>query len=216
MFLRNEKLGFILSTCLTAASLSALPTVARAQVRPVPGPIGARAVFDLDRKVLAGNGCPIGSDADVVASGNALRLFLPDFHLVLSERTARVACRLVVPVSIPEGYYLSEAFLDGEYYVTKSSQASAAIASNIALAGDAGNLEEINFPMGTSRSGYFDLENRAALSGTEQCRGGASNDRILTLQLAASALGNEFGARAYVGLTRGGRASLSVRLSRCP
>ena len=231
MFLRVAKysLGFMLMAAFSnAAQAAAKSTHQLPPVLPVPpGDVSSAELpfewmpvdFDLSRAVAAGNACKLNDTAFLNQNGSGLEIRLSDFYVSLADnlglgRSRLASCRVVVPVTIPRGYYVAEIRHSGSYFIHKSAQTQGSFAVRANIVGSEPALLKVDFPAGSSAYRRSPFANVESLSQSGQCNPLGSDQSILSVQFSASAIGDSSDLFDFE-LANGGRTSLSLRLASC-
>ena len=207
---------------LSALTVSAFTVSARASSLPDVAPNKGRiaASFDLSEaktggvRQQAGNNeriCTLGESVKIAETAKGLQMFLSDLALQLavgdSALAGRANCRLVVPLSVPVGFYPASVLLRTAYFVEKDANATTNMAIAASLFGYTFPIAKRGFEWGESASrNNAELLNTTVTNQDEKameafCTGRAAKG-LLTLNLAVTAARDSLNTNAEMGLGR--------------
>ena len=181
--------------------------------------------FDLAKAVVAGSLCPVGT-GKITADEKKLLVVFSSSDLVLlagePALTGLAACKVVLPLSVPRGKFISRV----THRVLADVEQSAGVESKIIVATAYNTLAPVQsegtFPVGTARSGPYLLyksTDTAALPTwvADMCSASRVADGILSTTLAASAVRTGSGESVNFNLN-GAQHGLEiwVELASCP
>ena len=164
---------------------------------------------------ISGTPCKLNEAISFSVQGNTLNLKTNSVGFIASWGEAeRVNCRLLVPVELPDGYYVDSVTHEINYWLAKSPGANAKIVSDVKINGFTPSL--VTFDAGTSPV-YGNSFSRKIQSGpldSSSCDRSSSNSLIsANLVLSAITESNEF---VSVWLRSDSGQKLTFNLKSCP
>ena len=181
--------------------------------------------FDLSKAVVAGSFCPLGT-SQLKIDGNKLIVEFSNSTLSIlagePALTGLAACKVVLPLSVPRGQFISRVTHRVRANVSKSANVEAKIAVATGYNTTAPVLGEGTFPAGTSHSGDFLLYKTyetALLPAwiSDMCSAGRVADGVLSTTLAASAVRANLSESVEFDLNgREHGLEIWIELAKCP
>ncbi len=178
--------------------------------------------------IYAGNGCPEGSSriyvdeyGDLVLEHDAMILSLPAYGQD-PALSGRRACTIRIPVTIPQGFYISAIEQRIAYAAIKSEGAQAQISTQTSFSSDRVSPFTAILPRDEEFTGDLMIDSRRnQLNSQSQinryCRGDRSEEMMLRINMAMSGQRDSY-AEDLIVQTIGGYISegIDVEVSPCP